>query len=783
VTHSLTSGYLSRFIASLSRSQVELTRSLTVMRWPYRRMLPLLLAVPILLVILSSDQGVRSEFERARQKVEASDDWCFGRAELRLLSAELRRGSMPSAEKVEKLERLATIQLRLGQNEDALESLNQALGLVDSFPELAPKRPTLHGARAVVWLRLGELRNCSEDNGTETCIFPLRGSGVHQHPDSAQMAFADLQAALNGEMTEPGRARYRWLLNITAMQLGTYPEAVPPELRLKSPLPAPTSAEQFINVAPGLGMHEPDLCGGVVVEDMDSDGYLDIVTSGSGFRDPVRFWRNLGNGSFEERTEVAGLSDQVAAFNIRAGDYDNDGDQDLLLLRGAYLESLGEIRNSLLRNEGDGTFTDVTHEAGLAYPARPTGTAVFGDFNQDGLLDIFVGNESRAPYRDETSYPCQMFQNNGDGTFTDVAEEAGVNATIYAKGVAAGDMDNDGDLDLVVTNFSHWRLPLEERGPDLLYRNRGDGTFEEVGQEMGFGWMGGRAFACWFFDYDNDGWLDLFVARYEAGSLAREVSHYLEGDRTSGQTRLYRNLQGKRFENVSRETGLDGTYSTMGCSFGDLDNDGFLDLYLGTGSLFYHYLVPNVTLQNRGGTRFEDATLRYGLAHLQKGHGIAFADFDHDGDQDIFTQLGGNFSGDPFPNALFQNPGNDQRFLHLVLRGAQSVGARVKVTVKTEKGTRDIHRAVGMVSSFGHTPLRQEVGLGQAVAVEEIEIRWPSGKTQIFQNCPLDTLVEIREDDPELRTVELTPMTFPSPQGNDSEWCFPSEPSKDPAAR
>ena len=168
------------------------------------------------------------------------------------------------------------------------------------------------------------------------------------------------------------------------------------------------------------------------------------------------------------------------------------------------------MTNSLLRNNidrGDATFTDVTEAAGLSEPALPTQAAAWGDIDNDGDLDLYIGNESRS--EDPTSphaYPAQLFRNNGNGTFTDVALSAGVANFRYTKGAALGDFDNDGDLDLYVSNV----------GPNRLYRNEGDGTFVDVAAELGVEEPAGRSFAAWFFDYDNDGWLDLFVSAYDA---------------------------------------------------------------------------------------------------------------------------------------------------------------------------------------------------------------------------------------------------------------------------
>ena len=507
-----------------------------------------------------------------------------------------------------------------------------------------------------------------------------------------------------------------------------------------------------------------------MTEDFNGDGLLDIATSSCDFRDPTRLYLNQGDGTFADSTEKAGLLDQTGAFNVRAADYDSDGDQDLLLLRGAFLRELGTVRNSLLQNDGEGHFTDVTRSAGLDYPAHPTGTACWGDFNGDGKLDLLVGNET-VPQADgsNVAHPCQLYFNNGDGTFSERAEQSGVESLIYVKGVACGDIDNDGDLDLFCGNFGHANLAAEVRGRNLLYRNRGDGTFQEVGEEMGIDWPTDRAFACWFFDYNNDGWLDLLVACYQT-EVEEEVGELLGLPAVAGRTALYRNNAGQSFTNVTYTVNLAQVMSTMGAGFGDLDNDGRLDLYLGTGSAYYHHLVPNLALRNLGEEGFKNVTFERGLGHLQKGHGIAFCDFDNDGDQDIYAQMGGNFVGDAFADSLFENPGHGNRFLYLTLKSEfQVVGARIKVDLEN----RSLHRAVGMVSSFGHTPLRQEIGLGDADKVKRLTVRWPSGATQVFHHLAVDSHYQLREGEPEPTRLALKKLELRQPQPGDP-FCEPS---------
>ncbi len=455
------------------------------------------------------------------------------------------------------------------------------------------------------------------------------------------------------------------------------------------------------------------------------------------------------------------IDDQLGGLNCVGGDYNNDGFVDVLILRGAWLFDDGRIRNSLLRNNGDNTFTDVTRQAGLAEPAAPTQTAVWGDFDNDGDLDLFVGNESRADRTLFTeadsvagNYPSQLFRNNGDGTFTDIAAAAGVTNDRYCKGAAAGDFDNDGDLDLYVSNV----------GRNRLYANDGAGRFTDVAESLGVTAPDDRSFAAWFFDYDNDGWLDLFVTAYDA-HMSDIAAGYMNLEHEATSPCLYHNNGEGTYTNVASQMGLDRPYLPMGANFGDLDNDGFLDIYLATGEPDFQALMPNVMLRNDRGVRFQDVTTSGGLGHLQKGHGVAFADFDHDGDQDIYHQLGGFYPGDQFHNALFVNPGHGNHWLTIQLVGVESnrsgFGARVTVAIQTPNGAREIHRAVGCVSSFGGSPRRLTIGLGDAERIEQVEVHWPaSGQHQRFTDVPMDVMIRVVEDADNVTVEQLKPFTF-----------------------
>ena len=557
--------------------------------------------------------------------------------------------------------------------------------------------------------------------------------------------------------------RRQWLLNIAHMARGTYPDGVDDRYRVPTAAfePEYELGVRFREVAADIGIYSVDLAGGAIVEDFDNDGLLDIVTSSWDPSQSLKLYRNDGSGRFVERTNAAGLSEQTGGLNIVQADYDNDGWMDILVMRGGWLMSNGQMRMSLLRNNGDGTFSDVTHESGLASPAVPSQSAAWADYDNDGDLDLFSCNESMPETQDEDAaliFPSQLFENDGSGYFTDVARQAGVANMRYCKGSAWGDYDNDGDQDLYVSNYAY-----ENR----LYRNNGDGTFTDVAPELGVT-EPVESFPTWFWDYDNDGWLDLFVAGY-ARDIDSVAADYMGLPSYGARPRLYRNTgdlkKDERFEDVTAQVGLDDVNQGMGANFGDFDNDGYLDMYIGTGFPAFNALAPNVAYRNDGGGSFSNVTFSAGLGHIQKGHGIAFGDLDRDGDQDIFMQVGGFYPSDGFVNSLYVNPGSGNRWTSIRLIGTQSnraaIGARIRVNVTTSAGKRAVHAVVSSGGSFGASSLEQEIGLGNAESIESVEVWWPaSGTRQRFEDVPLDTAIEIVEGNEGYRVVERASFEF-----------------------
>ena len=629
-----------------------------------------------------------------------------------------------------------------GQTEAAIE----AFGKLFYETKSRRQRHRLQGLLGLAHLRLGEQDNCIVNHTIESCLFPIAGEGVHSMQRGSRAAVSHFEAVL---ARNPDDLAARWMLNIAYMTLGEYPGGVPAGQLLGPELFASDyDIGRFRDVAPALGLDVVGLSGGAVMEDFDRDGHLDIMASSWGLLDQLRYFRNRGDGTFADLTDAAGLTGVTGGLNAKQADYDNDGYRDLLILRGAWLNRPpatdgGRHPNSLLKNHGGSHFDDVTEPAGLL-TYHPTQTAAWGDYDNDGWLDLFVGNESFGDRR----HACELFRNRGDGTFEDVAAATGMAIEGYVKAVVWGDYDNDGRLDLYVS-----RLNPEET--NLLFHNEGatgpaGSGFSDVTTAAGVPGPP-RSFPGWFWDYDDDGWLDIFVSGYEAGA-GDVAADYLGLETSAQRPRLYRNRGDGTFADVTRAARIDKVLLTMGSNYGDLDNDGYPDCYLGTGDPGLTSIMPNRMFRNAGGEYFQDVTSSGGFGHLQKGHGVAFGDLDHDGDQEVFAVMGGAFTGDVYQNVLFENPGHGNHWLKLELEGVQSnrdaIGARVRLQVRAEDGERTIHARVSGGSSFGASSFRREIGLGSATGVEVLEIFWPaSGTRQRFENVEADQLLRIREGD------------------------------------
>ena len=496
---------------------------------------------------------------------------------------------------------------------------------------------------------------------------------------------------------------------------------------------------------------------GVALFDYDNDGWLDVFlvngTTLEGFpegRAPTsHLYRNRGNGTFEDVTAKAGVGVSGWGQGAVAADYDNDGDGDL------FVTFYGQ--NRLFRNEGDGRFTDVTARAGLTTTGTRWGAgAAFLDYDRDGRLDLFVANYidldlAKAPTPD--SGTCRykgipvacgppglpgganlLYRNKGDGTFEDVSKRAGIldAAGTYGLGVTTFDFDDDGWTDVYVANDSN---------PSALYRNNRDGTFTDVGVRAGCAYsQDGKPQAGMGIgvgDYDRNGTFDLVKTNFA-------------GDTTT----LYGNL-GRGFcedRTFAAGIGLNTRWLGWGAGFVDLDHDGWLDIFLANGHVYPEvsqlkteaaYQQRKVVYRNLGNGRFVDVTERLGppASTPAASRGAAFGDVDNDGDVDIVVN---NVHAPP---DLFRTESrNEHRWLTVQLVGTASnrsaIGARVRVTAGSLTLVDEVR---GGGSYFSQNDLRVHFGLGDNAGALRIEVRWPNGQEETWEGVASNRIVTLTE--------------------------------------
>ncbi|AYB29674.1 CRTAC1 family protein [Chryseolinea soli] len=653
----------------------------------------------------------------------------------------------------------ANIYLELGEEDKAVELLE---GVVNDDPELQVELAWKD--LAVAYLRQGERANCISNHASESCIMPVKGMGIHDDPAGSRKAIEIYQRLLE---KHPNDMESRWLLNLAYMTLGKYPSGVPEKFLIPN-MEGDTTVKvrPFDDIAADLKLDVKNMAGGAVVEDFDNDGYLDLLTSGMGTEEAMHYFKNNADGTFTDLSDKVGLKGITGGLNMIQADYNNDGFKDVLVLRGAWKKQFGEEPNSLLRNNGNGTFTDVTTEAGLL-SFHPTQTGTWNDFNNDGWVDLFIGNET-AVAQFEKGHPCELYINNQDGTFREVARAAMCDIELYVKGVTSGDYDHDGWKDLFLSTMNGQRVLLKNMGP----QQGKEIAFADATHVAGLDHERGNTFPTWFFDYDNDGWLDIFACDYTfrhslAYYAAAEKLHVPEG--SPQKMLLYHNNHNGTFTNMADSLGLNKVTFAMGANFGDIDNDGWLDMYLGSGNPDYKSLVPNKMFKNLGGEKFADVTASARVGHLQKGHGVSFADMDNDGDEDIYIEMGGAFTGDAYQNAFFLNPGqSNNRWISLQLEGTKAnraaIGTSIKITFTENGKKRSVYRDVNSGGSFGCSPLRREIGVGQATSIDEIEIKWHGSNTvQVFKNVGVNQFFKITEGDDQLKKVDLKLLIWSLP--------------------
>jgi len=549
------------------------------------------------------------------------------------------------------------------------------------------------------------------------------------------------------------------------------------------PVPNSASAVQFVDVGREAGLTVPNVWGGVehkryIIEakgsglaffDYDNDGWLDIyLTNGTrlgekwpqGKTPTSQLFKNNRDGTFTNVTEKSGLARTGWQTGVCVGDYDNDGWDDLFCCFWG--------RNILFRNNGDGTFTDVTQKAGLYSERVHWGAGcTFLDYDRDGHLDLFVCNYLQLdPAQVNSSGEaavCQwkglpvmcgprglpgdtnfLYHNNGDGTFADASEKAGIlkPGPRYSITAVAYDFDNDGWPDIYVAVDSQ---------PSILYHNNHDGTFTDIAVAAGCAYsetgheQAGMGVAV--ADYDCDGWFDIFKTNFSDDTC-----------------NLYRNNGDGTFSDVTFPSGIavNSRYVGWGCGFLDYDNDGWSDLMQINGHVYPEmvghevgetYKNPRIVYRNMGNGQFKDVSsvMGPGISERFSSRGAAFGDYDNDGDIDVLV-----LNMNDLPSLLRNDGGNKQNWIKIKLTGTKcnrtAIGARVRVVTGDHVQMDEVHSGSSVMSQGD---LRLHFGLGKSETVDVIEVKWPTtGKLERFTKVKANQILTIKEGSGIVAVVE-----------------------------
>ncbi len=486
---------------------------------------------------------------------------------------------------------------------------------------------------------------------------------------------------------------------------------------------------RFVDVAPQLGLDDPGRGRASALVDVDGDGHLDVFAGN--LEERSHFWRADGRGGFADVTDAAGLGTFDSGYGHAFADYDGDGDLDVYVTRGGFQNGRpGRDANLLFANEGGAPprFADVTAAAGVG-DAGVGFASVWADFDGDGPVDLYVVNNYTAN---------RLYRNRGDGGFDDITEAAGVGDRRGGVSAAVADYDGDGDLDIYVANNGQ---------ANILYRNEGGSppTFTDVTGKARVGLSGG--FASVAGDFNNDGRMDLYVTNMNDWFGGADF-------RPGDPCYLLINQGDGTFAEVASDAGVAYVGGPMGLAAGDLDYDGWLDLYLGNGGPEPRRWEPDLLYRNlgasgpsgAGGVRFVDVTQAAGVWNDRMGHGVSLGDYDRDGDLDMYLPNGAHVPSDVTPNKLWRNEGHGRHWVAFSLVGKPPNTAAIGAQVTLTAGPMIQLRQVSGGGGFGaQDSLEVEFGLGATTRVDRVKIRWPTGAVQVLSAPAIDRFHTVKQ--------------------------------------
>lgn len=544
--------------------------------------------------------------------------------------------------------------------------------------------------------------------------------------------------ALQACRDTPTDLRYRWMLNVLMILAGQPEKSIPNEFRLMM-LPSARSSFRFQDVTTEAGVGRLALGRGAAWGDFDNDGRDDILVGAE--RAPFRLLRNLGNGKFEDVAPRLGLVDPVGlgCYAAQFIDYDNDGYEDIFLSSNGWG---GGGRLFLFHNDQGKHFTDITAGAGLGAPVNAFGSS-WADYDNDGRPDVAIATGIVDPPDGDR---LRLFHNEGAGRFREVGQDAGLTQKAKWISVCWGDYDGDGREDLLANSFN---------AGCFLFRNMGNGRFEDASIDAGVR-NSHHTYTAEFFDYDNDGRLDLFVSTYPEGDLKTMIGDKISGASVPVDQRqlLFRNNGDGTFTNVAGQAGITGWYGAMSSQVADVDNDGYPEIFLGTGNPALDWTEPKALFHNDGKGHFVDLAHSAKLIHYGMLHGVVFSDCDDSGNLSMFGSFGGFYWGTRETSRLYRNLGCGNHGLEVRLVGTRSnrnaIGAKVTAAVKG----RRIFNWVNGGNGFGTLNSRVvHIGLTQDSKVDFLQIDWPSGLHQSFQNVDAGQRIEIVEGQNTFRSL------------------------------